>query len=75
MKRYIDLTVTVDDTTPSPPPTTRRLEVPPNPRGPGFWQVSTVDQSLHTGADIDSPLHGRTNRTEGAPGRFFAAVD
>src|SRR5262249_56304377 len=25
--------------------------------GPGFWQVSSVRQSLHTGAHIDSPLH------------------
>src|SRR5207237_4331768 len=25
--------------------------------GPGFWQVSSVHQSLHTGAHIDSPLH------------------
>src|SRR5437016_6134840 len=34
-----------------------RLEITPHRRGPGFWQVSSVHQSLHTGAHIDSPLH------------------
>jgi arylformamidase len=57
MKRYIDLSVTVDDTTLSPPSTNMKLEVTPHRRGPGFWQVSSVHQSLHTGAHIDSPLH------------------
>src|SRR6266478_3428321 len=40
-----------------PPSTNMRLEVTPHNRGPGFWQVSSVHQSLHTGAHIDSPLH------------------
>src|SRR5207249_10414124 len=57
MSRYIDLSVTVDETTLSPPSTNLRLEVTPHRRGPGFWQVSSVRQSLHTGAHIDSPLH------------------
>src|SRR5438034_10773258 len=57
MKRYIDLSVTVDDATLSPPSTNMRLEITPHRRGPGFWQVSSVRQSLHTGAHIDSPLH------------------
>src|SRR5439155_11984028 len=57
MSRYIDLSVTVDDRTLSPPSTNMRLEVTPHRRGPGFWQVSSVRQSLHTGAHIDSPLH------------------
>ena len=57
MKRYIDLSVTVDDRTLSPPSTNMRLEITPHRRGPGFWQVSSVRQSLHTGAHIDSPLH------------------
>ena len=57
MPRYIDLSVTVNDTTMSPPSTNMRLEVTPHRRGPGFWQVSSVHQSLHTGAHIDSPLH------------------
>ncbi len=56
MKRYIDLSVTVNDTTMSPPSTNMRLEITPHRRGPGFRQVSTVRQSLHTGAPIDSPL-------------------
>jgi len=53
MGRYIDLSVTVDDTTMSPPSTNMRLEVTPHRRGPGFWQVSSVRQSVHTGAHID----------------------
>jgi arylformamidase len=57
MKRFIDLSVTVDDATLSPPSTNMRLEITPHRRGPGFWQVSSVRQSLHTGAHIDSPLH------------------
>jgi len=56
-RRYIDLSVTVDDRTMSPPSTNLKVEVTPHRRGPGFWQVSSVHQSLHTGAHIDSPLH------------------
>src|SRR6266404_5871929 len=57
MRRYVDLSVTVSDATMSPPSTNMKLEVTPHRRGPGFWQVSSVRQSLHTGAHIDSPLH------------------
>src|SRR4029453_1292098 len=57
MKRYIDLSVTLDTTTMSPPSTNMKLAITPHRRGPGFWQVSSVHQSLHTGAHIDSPLH------------------
>jgi len=57
MSRFIDLSVTVDENTFSPPSTNMKLEVTPHRRGPGFWQVSSVRQSLHTGAHIDSPLH------------------
>lgn len=55
--RYIDLSVTVTDTTMSPPSTNLRVEITPHRRGPGFWQVSSARLSLHTGAHIDSPLH------------------
>src|SRR2546430_9092986 len=57
MKRYIDLSVTVDDATLSPPSTNMKLDITPHGRGPGFWQVSSVHQSLHPGAHIASPLH------------------
>jgi kynurenine formamidase len=57
MGRFLDLSVTVDSSTMSPPSTNMRLEVTPHNRGPGFWQVSSVHQSLHTRAHIDSPLH------------------
>ena len=55
--RIIDLSVTVDHTTMSPPSTNMKLDITPHRRGPGFWQVSSVNLSLHTGAHIDSPLH------------------
>jgi arylformamidase len=57
MPRYIDLSVTVDAHTMSPPSTNMPVELTPHRRGPGFWQVTSVHQSLHTGAHIDSPLH------------------
>lgn len=57
MPHYIDLSVTVDRHTMSPPSTNMQVELIPHQRGPGFWQVTSVHQSLHTGAHIDSPLH------------------
>ena len=57
MARLIDLSVGVNANTLSPPSTNIRVEITPHRRGPGFWQVSSVNQGLHTGAHIDSPLH------------------
>jgi arylformamidase len=57
MARLIDLSVAVNSNTMSPPSTNIRVEITPHRRGPGFWQVSSVNQGLHTGAHIDSPLH------------------
>ena len=57
MARLIDLSVAVSSNTMSPPSTNLRVEITPHRRGPGFWQVSSVSQGLHTGAHIDSPLH------------------
>src|ERR687887_192713 len=58
-KRFIDLSVTVNDATLSPPSTNLRVELTPHLRGPGpgHWQASIAKLSLHTGAHIDSPLH------------------
>jgi arylformamidase len=55
--RLVDLSVAVNTNTLSPPSTNIRVEITPHRRGPGFWQVSSVNQGLHTGAHIDSPLH------------------
>ena len=55
MARLIDLSVGVNANTLSPPSTNIRVEITPHHRGPGFWQVSSVNQGLHTGAHIDSP--------------------
>ena len=57
MGRFVDLSVTVDSSTMSPPSTNMRARGHAAQPGPGFWQVSSVHQSLHTGAHIDSPLH------------------
>lgn len=57
MAKLIDLSVTVDSNTMSPPSTNLRVELTPHYRGPGHWQASSVRQSLHTGAHIDAPLH------------------
>ena len=57
MAKLIDLSVAVNSETLSPPSTNIRVEITPHRRGPGFWQVSSVNQGLHTGAHIDSPLH------------------
>ena len=55
--RIIDLTVTVDVNTKSPPSTDLKVEMTRYHRGPGFWQVTAISQSLHTGSHVDSPLH------------------
>ena len=55
--RIVDLTVTVDANTKSPPSTDLKVELTQYHRGPGFWQVTAVAQSLHTGSHIDAPLH------------------
>ena len=57
MRRIIDLSVTVDTSTKSPPSTDLKVELKHYRRGPGFWQSSAVSQGLHTGSHVDSPLH------------------
>jgi len=57
MRKLIDLSVAVNSNTLSPPSTNLRVELTPHRRGPGFWQVTSVNQGLNTGAHIDSPLH------------------
>ena len=57
MARIVDLTVTVGPDTRSPPSTDMGIELERHHRGPGFWQVTSVRQSLHTGSHVDSGLH------------------
>ena len=63
--RVVDLTVTVDESTKSPPSTDLKVELTRFHRGPGFWQVTAVAQSLHTGSHIDSPLVPDRARCDG----------
>jgi kynurenine formamidase len=56
-RRIIDLSVTVDEATMSPPSTNLKVELTHYRRGPGFWQSSAVSQGLHTGSHVDSTLH------------------
>lgn len=55
--RVIDLSVRTDTDTKSPPSTDMTVDLTPHNRGPGFWQVTSVEMSLHTGSHIDAPLH------------------
>lgn len=57
MARVVDLSVTVDEHTKSPPSTDLKVELTRYNRGPGYWQVTAASYSLHTGSHIDSPLH------------------
>jgi arylformamidase len=57
MSKIVDLTVSVGTETRSPPSTDMRVELQQHRRGPGFWQVTSVQQSLHTGTHVDSALH------------------
>lgn len=57
MSRIVDLSVTVTAETKGPPSTDVRVQLEPKRRGPGFWQVTHIYESLHTGAHVDSPLH------------------
>jgi kynurenine formamidase len=56
-RRIVDLSVTVTAETKGPPSTNVRVQLEPVRRGPGFWQVTHMYESLHTGAHLDSPLH------------------
>jgi kynurenine formamidase len=53
--RIVDLSVTVTSETKGPPSTDVRVKLEPRRRGPGFWQVTHIYESLHTGAQVDSP--------------------
>jgi kynurenine formamidase len=57
MSRIVDLTVPVGAATQSPPSTDMKVELERHRRGPGFWQVTSIHQSLHTGSHVDSGLH------------------
>lgn len=57
MSRIVDLTVPVGTATKSPPSTDMKVELERHRRGPGFWQVTSIHQSLHTGSHVDSGLH------------------
>lgn len=56
-RKIVDLTVTVSDETKGPPSTDVKVELVRHQRGPGFWQVTSVSQSLHTGGHVESALH------------------
>jgi kynurenine formamidase len=53
----VDLSVEVDEDTVGPPSTNVRVQMTRHHRGPGFWQVSSISQGIHTGTHIDTPLH------------------
>ena len=56
-RRIIDLSVVVDDTTKGPPSSNSKVEITPMRRGPGHWQASMINSSIHSGSHVDSPRH------------------
>lgn len=57
MTKIVDLSVPVDTETRSPPSTDQKVVLDPHYRGPGHWQVTSVEMGLHSGSHIDTPLH------------------
>jgi kynurenine formamidase len=58
MSKVLDLSVVVDRSTQAPPVAKGRpVEITHHRRGPGHWQVSSVDMLLHTGSHVDSTWH------------------
>jgi arylformamidase len=53
----VDLTVPIGEDTLSPPSVHTRLKLTPAHRGPGFWQASKLEMTLHTGSHVDFLLH------------------
>ncbi len=59
--RIIDLSVPIGEDTLSPPSVSTRLKLTPVHRGPGFWQASKLEMTLHTGSHVDFLLHVQEN--------------
>ena len=58
MSRIVDLSVTVNRATAAPPAARGRLvDIKHHRRGPGHWQVSSIEMLLHTGSHVDSTWH------------------
>ncbi len=57
MTRIIDLSLTVEHGTKGPPSTQAQVEITPARRGPGHWQASKIQGSIHSGSHVDSPRH------------------
>ena len=63
-KKYVDLSVRIDDKTYGPPSTNVRVSLVPNYRPPSkpgvkfdYWVATTVTMSVHTGSHMDVPSH------------------
>lgn len=59
--RIVDLTVPIGEDTLSPPSVHTRLKLTSSHRGPGFWQASKLEMTLHTGSHVDFLLHVQAN--------------
>jgi arylformamidase len=60
----IDLSVQVQEGTPSPPIVNLPLELQTRFMTPGHWQASRVSMLLHTGSHVDFSLHYRADGEE-----------
>lgn len=57
LSQPIDLSVPIGPDTFGPPSTNQQLQLEHHRKGPGFWQVTHVSHSVHTGTHFDTPWH------------------
>ena len=57
LSQPLDLSVDIGPDTFGPPSTNQRLQMERHHKGPGWWQVTHVSHSVHTGTHIDTPWH------------------
>lgn len=57
LSKPIDLSVEIGPETFGPPSTNQQLQMERHHKGPGYWQVTHVSHSVHTGTHIDTPWH------------------
>lgn len=55
--QLVDLTLPFGEETLSPPSVNAQVKLTPHHRGPGFWQVSSIEMVLHTGSHVDFAKH------------------
>ncbi|MEW6243862.1 MAG: cyclase family protein [Bacillota bacterium] len=60
--RIVDLSLPVEELTPSPPSQGEKTRFATVFRAPGHWQATWLSLSAHTASHVDSPLHCLANQ-------------